>query len=690
MSFLNPMMLWGLLAIAIPVIIHLFNFRRHKKVYFTNVRYIQELKLQTRRQSRLRHIMVLVSRILGISFLVLAFSQPYVPVSESAVSPQNINIVSIYLDNSFSMEAEATNGTLLDVAKEKAREIAAGYRASDLFQLLTNDFEGRHQRLISQEEFLELLDEVAPSPELQPLSSVTRRQDESLKSSNPGKRTRFLISDFQKSTADIDNLEKDSLVNSFLVPVPPENARNIFIDSCWFESPVHQIGQGVSLIARIRNESAEDFEKLPVKLTINDLQRAIASFDIGAGSSTLVELPFTNQEAGTQYGTLEITDFPVTFDDRFFLAYDVQQAIPVLTIYGDAPPVYLNSLLGNDSAFAYKSISYKNINYDGFPSFFLIILDGLPEISSGLGKSLDDYVRKGGSLLVIPAPETDLVGYRDFLSGLGVSHFMEPVKAAVAVSDLDLGHPVFKDVFEGDKLREKNDDSPVDLPAVYEYFPLATPKGSFRISLMRLFNQADFLSLEQSGKGDMYLLATPLDDRFTNFQRHALFVPVIYRIALLSGASRPLFYTMGQNEAISLDNFDLEGENVIKLQDMIGESEFIPGQNSFGRTVNLMLYDRIRKAGHYQVKSGDRTLKGIAFNYDRRESVIAYYLPDELEDMLADRQLNGFRVLKDSIKPLDQSIQELNQGKRLWKLFIIFALLFLALEVLFLRIWAVK
>ena len=142
MLFANPVFLTALAALAIPVIIHLYNFRRYKKVYFTNVRFIAEIRQESKKRSQLKHLLILLMRLLAITALVIAFAQPYLP---SVLQKKNITdrqAVSIYIDNSFSMEALATNGKLLDIAKTKAIEIASAYKPSDLFQILTADFEG--------------------------------------------------------------------------------------------------------------------------------------------------------------------------------------------------------------------------------------------------------------------------------------------------------------------------------------------------------------------------------------------------------------------------------------------------------------------------------------------------------------------------------------------------------------------
>src|ERR1700741_1709528 len=111
MSFLYPAFLFGLFALAIPVIIHLFNFRRFKKVYFTNVRFLKELKQETESKSKLKHLLILIARLLEVTCLVLVFAQPFIPLSDSRIKTGQ-KAVSVFIDNSFSMESVSKNGLL--------------------------------------------------------------------------------------------------------------------------------------------------------------------------------------------------------------------------------------------------------------------------------------------------------------------------------------------------------------------------------------------------------------------------------------------------------------------------------------------------------------------------------------------------------------------------------------------------
>ena len=146
MSFINPYFLFAFLTLSVPVLIHLFNLRRYKKEYFTNVKFLSQIQQETRKQSQLKQLLLLLARMLTVASLVMAFSQPYLRSAFQKEKSSSRHTVSIYIDNSFSMENNGPGGRLLESARHKAVEIVTAYKSSDAFQLMTNDLEGRGSR----------------------------------------------------------------------------------------------------------------------------------------------------------------------------------------------------------------------------------------------------------------------------------------------------------------------------------------------------------------------------------------------------------------------------------------------------------------------------------------------------------------------------------------------------------------
>ena len=327
-------------AVAIPIVIYLFSFRLHKVIYFSNIQFLKNIKQETKSKTQLKHLLILISRILAIVALVLAFARPYLPVAESVATNNNKN-VAIYIDNSFSMDAESKYGKLIEVAKTKAHSLAGAYTLDCKFLFTNNNFEDKHQRLINREQLHDFLNNTAVSPNVRKLSEVVKRQknylDEKIDDPNAN-RSIFIFSDFQKSSNDIDEFAKwmqsmnDSAVTVHLVPLATQPSNNLFIDSCWFESPSRKMNQAEILFVKVVNKSENMYSDIPVKLTINNEQKALASFNINAGEEKIVELTYTISKAGEQNGKIELTDYPIVYDNSFYFSYSIAGNIEILSI----------------------------------------------------------------------------------------------------------------------------------------------------------------------------------------------------------------------------------------------------------------------------------------------------------------------------------------------------------------------
>lgn len=680
MAFLNPYFLFGLFAVAVPVIIHLFNFRKYKKVYFTNVRFLKEVRQETKKKSQLRHLIIMALRILAIISLVFAFAQPYIPLSKNAVNPKAVNYISIYIDNSFSMQADGGRGTLLEEAKVKAAEIAAAYRGADHFQLLTNDFEARHRQFVNREELTALLREVELSPVSRSLPDILRRQSESFSEGAGSSHIAYLISDFQKTTSLLPQLEPDTANTYYLIPVKSNKSDNLSIDSCWFESPVHLSGQTVKLYVSVRNNSDVMAEKVPLNLNINNIQKAVTSLNIAPNSSAGTIITYLDKEPGIHHGTIEITDSPVTFDDKFYFSYDIKSSVPVVCINGTQSNVFLNSLLAGDSAFMFRNVSVNQVDYNSLASCNLIIMNEIDEVSSGLSEELQKFVSNGGHIFVIPTAKMNIENYKKFLSSLGSNYYTALNKVPQKIADINLNHPVYADVFESVPQN-------IDLPKVTSYYSVSRISQSAQDFLMKLQNGEPFISIQECGNGKVFLLSVPLNTEFSNFPKHALFVPTLYKIAMMSRMQPRLYYVVGRDNIVEVPAA-MKGEKdmVLKLKNTAGNDEIIPQlQNYYGR-ISLLLNDQVRDNGNYLLTNSD-PITGIAFNYDKAESDMKCFTQDEINSFIDKNNLKNTTLLQGKAKSLSTVVAELNQGKKLWKTFVLLALLFLASEVVLLRLW---
>ena len=680
MNFLFPTFLIGLAAIAIPIIIHLFNFRKYKKVYFTNVQFLKELKQESDSKSKLKEWLILAMRILAISFLVFAFAQPFIPGKVKTI--QGEKAISIYIDNSFSMESTNKKGTLLENAKTLATEIINTFNASDKFQLLTNDFEGKHQRFISKEEFVEQLNDVKISSATKSISDVIKRQQDFLQNSSAKNKRIFLLSDFQKNTSVIFKTDIDTSIAISCIPIASSEVNNVYIDSVWFETPVQQYETQQIIHAVVINKSNKDIENGSLKLYINDAQVSLASFNVSAGNKKDVSISFTVKVKGINKGVLKIEDYPITYDDNFYFSFNAQTIINALVINGKDTKTAGNfkSLMQNDSLFVYKENSDASIDYSVFAKTNIIVLNELNTITSGLTSELQKFVNAGGSVVIFPNKKSDIISYNTAFQTLQLPQIIKLDTTNIKTQSINFEQGLYEGVF--DKV-----DQRMDLPKVFEHFEFTKTTNNNSQGLVLLQNGQFLVSLNTLGNGKVYVFSIPSDETSSNLLKHALFVPTLIKMAILSLKPSPVYYKTAINEVISLNstsNFSDKPLHILKVDKKV---DVIPEHRLLNNTTALYTQNQITEAGHYNVEENNVIIKDLAFNFDRKESDMNFMTQEDLQKQIDEKGLKNVSVIELNEKSLTNALQEVNDGKKLWKLFLILALMFLAAEILIIRLF---
>jgi hypothetical protein len=363
MSFLYPAFLFALLTLAIPVIIHFFNFRKYKTLYFSNVQLLKLIKQESRKKSRLKQLIILILRLLAFASLVFAFSRPFIPLNNSTTNAAQ-QVVEIYIDNTFSMKNENEKGQILEQAKSKAIEIANSYRPSTRFLLLTSEFLPQHQYFLTKEQFIQQVSEINECPRSPKFSEVYAQAVKSITSENrKASKIIYFLSDFQKNSMDIESLKPDSTIFSYLLPFTANKINNLLIDSCWFDIPVRKIGQQEKLFVHLKNLSEQSYQNIPVRLNINDSLRSIANVSISGRQDTTIELNYTNNSEGIQLCKVDLDDYPIIYDNSFFLSYKVRGQMKALGIFNplNNSSTYLKALFNGDDLVIYNEFPESNV-----------------------------------------------------------------------------------------------------------------------------------------------------------------------------------------------------------------------------------------------------------------------------------------------------------------------------------------
>jgi hypothetical protein len=543
--------------------------------------------------------------------------------------------------------------------------------------VLTGKFEGREQVLTGRDEALAAAAQAEVGPFSRPLSQVLARQAEALARSEAAVKRRFLFTDLQRSQVDVERWSNDTTFSTVIVPIASATADNLSIDSAWFASPVRRLGQLEELHVRIRNHGEQALENVPLRLTIDGRQRALSTFGVEAGASVDTILRFTNDATGDHWGTIALTDRPVTFDDQLVIAYHTAERLRVALVSGGDAPTdkAIEAVFAGDSAHTFSAQPYRNFDLATLQRTDLVVLNGLPDVPSGLARALKDFVDGGGSLAVFPPVKADAAGLGALLAPFGTAGPSRTDTTTTKVDRIDLQEPFYREVFS---TMPRN----VDLPVVRVRHAFQPRAGAD--VLLRLQDGSPFLSATRSGRGRVYVCAAPLGEAGGTFQRHALFPTSLLRMAELSRPMGTLYHILGEESIIPLEGVTLTGEGAAHLKgpdgiDLVPELRRTPAGNA------VVLHDQDLVPGAYALVLGTDTLMMLALDLPRTESDLAAWGVAELAEALKQRGLTAFSVLEAAPQELSLSLKELDQGVKLWKWFVLAALLFLALEILMIR-----
>jgi len=679
MSFLYPFFLIAFLTIGIPLAIHLFNLRRHKVLYFSDIRFLKELQSKTKASSQLKHLLVLLLRILAVAALVLVFAQPYIS-NKSNFTNNQILPVAIYIDNSFSMESENEKGVLLQIAKNRAYQIINAYPENTSFVLLTNNFESKHLHILRRNQIIDFIEEITLTPQVKKISDILLRTKEFFNNENRGEVYRvYLLTDLQKSSFDVDNIEEDTTYTTTIIPVISNRSSNLVLDSCWFENPFRIFKQSETIFVKVSNLSAESYENISVKLFLNDSAKAVTTVNIPANQSVIAEVHYSNYSSGQVNGRLEISDFPIIFDNTLFFSYEILPEINIAIINGAKSSAYIAKLYSNEKYFKLREYQIGNVNVSEIKNANLVILNQVETLSSGLIQELRQNVEQGQNLLVIPDFGSDIISYNNLLTLFNHSTIKAVDTTDTKIIHISTEHHIYKNAFK--KYPEN-----ADLPKITKRFVFSAIANANYEILLQVIDKTAVLSYSDVGRGQLYVSAIPFSEQSGNFYQHPLFVPTLFNIANFSKKSYELYYVINQRNIITIPFVNIN-KMQIRVHNKNTGVDFIPQVVSGGIAGEqfVVINSEINKSGIYTIQENNILLKSAAFNYNRQESNTSAYTPELLAGKIELLGLQNFEINEKDDQLLAQSVKTENNSTNLYKIFILLVVLLLISEALVLR-----
>ena len=679
MEFLYPNALWFLFLLAIPIIIHLFHFRRHKTLYFSSLKFIQFVEQENKSAKKLRNLLVLIARLLALIFLILAFAQPSFTDSKAENSVGK-NVVAIYIDNSFSMSAKGTEGELLSEAREMARRIINNAPLETGFLLNTNKLDGIEQRIVSKMEAIEYLDKITYTPLIRKTDEVINWQKNFLEKENAeqqriGKQQFVVLSDFQKSTFSAKQLKADEENSYFPIQLVPQKIENVTIDSIWFSNPFHKKGDPNELFVQLRNYADKDASNLELHLEIGKSKRDMF-IDVPANKKVQTSFQFTETEFGIKTGKLTINDKQLFWDDDFYFSYNVAKKSNVLIINGKDASVDLQKVFNVEPFYETSSISEFEFSKDNLNTANLLVLNGLNEIPSGLISEIVEFSNDGGSVFVLPGTNIQKSDYANLLRELNLPSIGTVSTSGLKINTIQYKDPFFKGVFE-----KENEN--LNVPSIVKAYSVSQMRQSTAFTLIELKNGEPLLLRSNQ---NAYLFLSSLQTDFSNFSSNALFPTILLRAGELSIRSYPLFSIIGKESKIPVFE-EIQNDNPLKLESK--SIEFIPliqkvGNRSYLSISGMEAVEKL-KPGNYSIVN-DGIIGNLALNYDRSESNNVLMEKAEIIEAITSQGIKNcnFSTIQDGQSKSPIAIDE---PAKFWRILLLLSLLFILFEIALLKFW---
>lgn len=668
MQFLFPLFLVALASIAIPILIHLFYFKRYKKIYFSNVSFLKSVQKTTQSTRKLREILILLARSFAVIFLVLAFAQPFFEVRGKVKTGAKRSV--IYIDNSFSMGLSGEGASLLENAKLNAHEILDALKADDKVKIITNDKDISSSDWMFKDEAISRLNDIQISPVTLPLSKVYAAAKREFDQSNAVKKEIYLLSDFQRSTSDVNSFSDTSIFVN-LLPVVAAARSNVYVDTCYFAEPIQASGVAGSLVYTIVNSGNAEARPRPV-LKVNNNPKPLPSLSLEPGERKSDTVQLSAVKSGWQSAIVSVSDAPIQFDDDYYMCWYVPDKNNVLVLNDNSTNSFLNLALNSSGRFNVNNLEYNQFSEKLMDQNQLIILNGLKNPGRPLLDAVVNYLQKGGNLFIFPsATGSGLLALSDLLQ-LDIS--ISPTKITREAGSVNIYDETFKNVFKG-KLTD------IKLPVTTLNFPINSKSARGAVPLINYKDGSPYLVRYSRQAGNVYLCSAPLDLAYNNLVRNGeVLVPVLFKAAFASLSKQSQGLTIGRNQTFQIPYVNNEQDAILKFT---GPQTFVPEQINRNKLITINTGKENIKPGVYDLNARTGKLMGkYAFNYDRKESEMDFLPMSSLKNLTSEH----VKLLEPKSQSLLASIvREQDEGWVLWRLCLIIALFFLLIEVLLIR-----
>ncbi len=638
MQFKHPEFLYALFALIIPILVHLFQLRRFQKVDFTNVQFLKAVTVQTRKSSQIKKWLTLLTRLLILAAIIIAFAQPFL-ASEEIVGKKSETV--IYLDNSFSMQAKGPKGPLL---KRAIQEILSELPEEEVFSIFTNT---QVFNKVTKKDIQNDLLQLEYSSNQLPYNASYLKAKQFLSTSPETIKRVIMVSDFQQKE-NAFTLSTDSNTKTSLVRLLPVTQQNIAIDSLYLQRNTNY-DLLLQVLVSNNNTNAEN-----ISIAFYDEEKLIAKTSVSIPKNDTAIAQFRLDENKKINGRITLEDPAIVFDNSRYFNINTPEKIKVIAI-NEANDSFIKNIFTSEE-FSVISSSIETLSYNDVSNANMVIINEIKQIPVSLVNALKSFTNQGGKICFIPAVDGDLTSYQQFISSFSSSGFSEKNTQEKKITTIHFSHPLYQGVFDKKTLN-------FQYPKVNSYY-----QANAANVILSFEDNTPFLYTTNG----LYIFTASISNENSNFKNSPLIVPTLYNIGKQSLQHTNISYTIGQNNSYDVP-ISLGQDGILSL--VSDQDNIIPLQQSFPTKVRITTTETPTKSGIYQLKEKDNIIQHVSYNYDSSESHLQYY----------NLTSNTDYQVHESVTELFDIIKEETSVNELWKWFVIFAIVFLLIEILLLK-----
>ncbi|BDQ03121.1 MAG: hypothetical protein KatS3mg037_1696 [Ignavibacterium sp.] len=684
MTFLNPAVLIGLLAAAIPVIIHLLNLRKLKKIEFSTLAFLKELQKNKIRKIKIKQWLLLVLRVLIVLLIVFAFARPALRgLSIAGTTSAAKTTAVLIIDDSFSMSVLSQRGSYFNQAKDFAKQIIEQLKEGDEAALIFMSDENQQPKLTNNfNSLIEELNQKEISFTKPDLNKVITLAAQLVNRSNNFNREIYLFTDFQKNIFPSEEIKSDlsELLNEniklYSFSLSDKTVFNLGVDELKVNNQIFEKDKPITFLVSVSNYSQQNVQNGVLSLFLNGKRAAQKSFDADAGKSVVVDVDALSDATGFIDVAAEIETDDIEQDNRRFNSVFIPDKIPTLIISDESASSRFLKLalqtVGNDK------IKFDEKNSNQLAALQLKNYDVIFLCSDNVFQNiekLNQFVKDGGSLVVIPSVNADLNKLNSNLQKLnlplasGYAGKMNDKSLSVQFDKIEFNHPIFLNLFR------KDDKKNIESPLINYFIKYSTQgKGS---SIITLTEGSSFLSEYKLGKGKIFFFNTAFDAGWSNFALKTIFAPLVVKMVFYLSQKENLQNNLIAGETISIDLNKINSAQ-IKVVRPDSSADFI---NIDLVNQKFVEYTNTDLAGFYKIFSGNELIDNIAVNNEKSESNPVYADEKDFEKYLEQLNFKGNLIVVDKNKNPLETINQARFGSELWRAFLLIAIILAVIEM---------